>query len=77
MDVVHAKNQIKVTVHKNCVPDGTPGETISERCEYLVYLTVPKMGGDGLLIGVTETPEAAETIASALNTVFGFVHTHV
>jgi hypothetical protein len=71
-DIVRTANKVKATVHVNCTgPHG------SEPCEHLVYLSVPKMGGDGLLLGVTETPEAAEAITSALNSVFGFVHTHV
>ncbi len=75
-DPVHVVNKIKATVHSNCQAKD-PGNARSEIvCEYLVYLTVPKAGGDGILLGVSETPEAAEAIASALNSVFGLVHTH-
>jgi hypothetical protein len=74
---VHVVNKIRATVHTDCheivAGDGT-GTT--QHCEYLVYLTVPKAGGDGILLGVSETPEAAEAIASALNSVFGLAHTH-
>lgn len=71
MDIVPANLKVKVTVHTHCTgPEGSPP------CEYLVYLAVPKAGGDGLLLGVTETSEAAEHIASALNSVIGLAHTH-
>lgn len=80
-EVVHVANKIKAIVHRNCVtPDNAlhAGEDngINERCEFLVYLSVPKAGGDGILLGVAETEEAAETIASAFNFVFSLVHTH-
>lgn len=71
-DIVRTANKVKAVVHKHC-----PDESGDTKCEHLVYLTVPAAGGDGLLIGVTETELAAETIASALNSMFGFVHTHV
>lgn len=78
MDIVHVANKVKVSVHKNCptgdtAPLDTSGHPV---CEFLIYLTVPKAGGDGMLLGVCETEEAAETITSALNTVFGLIHTH-
>jgi hypothetical protein len=75
-EIVHVANKVKATVHSNC-QFKEPGNVQSEMvCEYLVYLAVPKMGGDGLLLGVTETSEAADAIASALNSIFGMVHTH-
>jgi hypothetical protein len=79
-EVVPVANKVKVSVHKNCV---TPENVLPQhddgsqtKCEHLVYLSVPKAGGDGILLGVTESAEAAEQIASALNFVFGLVHTH-
>jgi hypothetical protein len=76
-EVIPVSNKIKVSVHKNC-PDGFDGDVYREPppCEYLVYLAVPKVGGDGLLLGVTETEEAAETIASAISLLFSTMHTH-
>lgn len=62
-ELVPVKNRLKAAVHTN-------------NGEFLVYLSVPAAGGDGLLLGVTETEEAAEAIASQLNLVFGLVHTH-
>lgn len=38
--------------------------------EWLVWLTVPSVGGDGLLLGAVETHEAAVEISSALNRLF-------
>lgn len=64
MDVVPVKNRLKAAVHTN-------------NGEFLVYLSVPVAGGDGLLLGVTETEEAAEAIASQFNSLFGLTHTHV
>lgn len=73
MDIVHVANKLKVAVHKRC-PD-TVVES-ADVCEYLIYLSVPKAGGDGMLLGVTETEEAAEAIASTLNLVLSLAHTH-
>lgn len=76
-DPVRVANKVKATVHRDCHEVVAGDGAGKEHCEYLVYLSVPKAGGDGILLGVSETPEAADAIASALNSVFGMVHTHV
>lgn len=73
--VLPVASKLKVAVHPNC-KDSPTGDG-SKVCEYLVYLSVPKAGGDGLLLGVTETEEAAEAIASTLNLVLSNAHNHV
>jgi len=73
MAVVLYSNKIAVRIHKNCTTDGSQ----VERCEHLVYLAIPSAGGDGLLLGVVETEQAAEVIASAFTSLFGSMHSHV
>lgn len=76
---VPVANKLKAVVQKQCQPiTDLDDNVIGERdCEHLVYLTVPAAGGDGLLLGVTDSEQAAEAIASSFNLLFGTAHTHV
>lgn len=75
-DIVPIANKVRVSVSKNCTAIPQIDGAAVEACEHLIYLTVPRMGGDGILLGVTETAEAAETIASALSLLLSTAHTH-
>ena len=49
---------VKLFSHTPAVPNGRP--------EHLIFLEVPAAGGDGMLLGVVDSLEAAKAIASAL-----------
>lgn len=57
---------IQVRVEKNC-PLGR------EACEHLLSIAVPSAGGDGMLLGVVDSEEAAHKIALAFERLFDLV----
>ncbi len=45
-------------------------------CEHLISLTAPAAGGDGMLLGVVESKQAAEAIASSLSKLLALISDH-